>query len=218
VAILGLLSSVIVILVDVEFDRLERETSDAFAYFVVFFCVAGDAVIPLLPGETIVNAASVLAAEGKLEIGIVMVASAFGAVIGDNMLYWIARRASRRFEPQIERAESQRNVQAVMQIIGDNAPLFIVFGRYVPGVRFFINASMGVRAYPYRRFLVWSTIGGTTWAVYTSLLAYWVGTSLSGYPVASFLLAGTITTVLIAVIFLVDRSRRRRAESAIVNA
>ena len=60
-----------------------------------------------------------------------------------------------------------------------------------------------------RGFLLWSTIGGTVWGIYTGLLAYWVGNALSGYPLTSFLLAGGITTALIAVIFVVERRRSR---------
>ena len=209
VAILGLLSAALFIVVDVELDRIEREASDAFTYFVIFFCITGDAVIPLLPAETVLNAASVMAAEGELDIGIVMLVGALGAVVGDNTLYWIARRASKRLQPQVEHAEQNSTVQTVLRMVGDHAPLFIVFGRYVPGVRFFVNGSMGIRAYPWRKFLLWSTIGGTTWAIYTSLLAFWVATALAGHPLASFLLAGAITTALIAVIFIVENRRRR---------
>lgn len=215
IAILGLLGASLFIVVDVELDRVERQTSDAFTYFVIFFCITGDAIIPLMPAETVLNAASVMAAEGELNIWMVMVAGALGAVIGDNALYWIARRASRRMAPHVERAERNSTVQRVLRLVGDHAPLFIIFGRYVPGVRFFVNGSMGIRAYPWRQFLLWSSIGGTTWAIYTSLLAYWVATALAGYPLASFLIAGLITTALIAVIFVIEGRRRGFAADAV---
>ena len=91
--------------------------------------------------------------------------------------------------------------------------LLLVAGRYVPGVRFVVNASLGLARYPYRRFLLWSAIGGTLWSVYTCCLAYLVGTALAGFPLASIVLSATITTVALAAVYLVVRRRRRATGS-----
>jgi membrane protein DedA with SNARE-associated domain len=69
---------------------------------------------------------------------------------------------------------------------------------------------MGLTDYPYRRFLCWSAIGGTLWAAYTCLLAYRVGSALEDFPLASIVVSGVITTVLIGVVYWIDR--RKRAE------
>jgi membrane protein DedA with SNARE-associated domain len=214
-ALVGVGVSVIVSLATPgDLNLIDRDMNEALVYIAVAAFVFGDAIIPLLPGETVVNAAAVLASEGNLEIGWVVVAACVGAVVGDNVLYWIARTASVRFQPQIERAEADRRVQTVLRIVGERAPLFIVLGRYVPGVRFFVNASMGIRKYPYPRFLLWSTIGGVIWGTYTALLAYWVGNALSGYPIASFFISGAITTLIIVVVFWLERRRMTEAEEA----
>jgi hypothetical protein len=47
---------------------------------------------------------------------------------------------------------------------------------------------------------------------YTCLLAYWVGSAIEDYPVASMMVSGAITTALIAILFLRERRRRRRAD------
>jgi hypothetical protein len=78
----------------------------------------------------------------------------------------------------------------------------------VPGVRFAVNVSMGLIEYPYRRFLLFSAIGGTLWATYTSLLAYWIGGALTDFPIASIVISGLITTILIAAVYWIDRRRR----------
>jgi len=108
---------------------LDRDVTPSFAYLFVFACVAGDAVIPILPGETVVNAAAVLASQGRIQIGWVVVAAAAGAIAGDSALYWIARLASHRLEPQVARLEADSRVQTVQRILGDRAPLFLVLGR-----------------------------------------------------------------------------------------
>src|SRR4029078_12742014 len=56
--------------------------SDTWQYLAVFFLIVGDAIIPIFPGETTLNAASTLAAQGDLELGLVMLAGALGAIVG----------------------------------------------------------------------------------------------------------------------------------------
>lgn len=187
--------------------------SEPWAYVAVFLLVLGDAVIALLPGETTLNAAATLAAQGVLALGWVVLAGALGAVVGDSALYGIARRAGTSVGPRLEATLRDRRVAAVMSSMGSSAPVLLVAGRYVPGVRFVVNASLGLARYPYRRFLVWSAIGGTLWSVYTCCLAYLVGTALAGFPLASIVLSATITTVALAAVFVVVRRRRRSAGS-----
>ena len=37
----------------------------------------------------------------------------------------------------------------------------------------FVNATMGITQYPYPRFLLFSIIGGFSWAAYTCAISYW---------------------------------------------
>jgi membrane protein DedA with SNARE-associated domain len=53
------------------------------------------AIVPIFPGETTLNAASVLASQGTLEIELVIVAGALGAILVESALYWITRTARR---------------------------------------------------------------------------------------------------------------------------
>jgi len=188
---------------------LDGELSAAAAYLVVFLFVAGDAVIPILPGETTLNAASVRASDGYLDLWLVMVAGSLGAIVGDSALYWIARLSRTKVQAQLEKLQQDTRVQRAMQLLGQRYAILIVFGRYVPGLRFFINASMGILPLPYRQFLLWSSLGGITWAVYTCLLAYAVGSALEDYPIASMITSGIITTALIGAMYWLDVRRRR---------
>ncbi|WP_426564831.1 hypothetical protein ACPPVT_01600 [Angustibacter sp. McL0619] len=78
-----------------------------------------------------------------------------------------------------------------------------------PGLRFVVNASCGLASYPYRRFLLWSAIGGTIWSVVTCSVEYLVANALAGYPLAAIIVASCVSTVAVAVLFVVVRLRRR---------
>ena len=152
------------------------------SYFGIAALVFLDAVCPVFPGETTLNAGSTLAAQGALDLLPVIIAGSVGAVVGDSALYWIARLFSQHLTEQVDKAKRNEKVASALELLGNRAPLLLVVGRFVPGVRFVVNATFGIAKLPYRQFLLWSTIGGVLWSVYTCLLAYAVGTALADFP------------------------------------
>lgn len=188
---------------------LEDPENEFAAYFVVFAMVFGDAVIAVLPGETSLNVASVLAADGKLDLWLVIIAGGLGAALGDNTLYWIVRSIP-GIRSRVEKLKENKSVKKATDLMGESGPVIILFCRYLPGVRFAVTASMGAIRYPYRSYLTWSVIGGFAWATYTCLMAYAIGTALDEFPVASVVMAGASSGIIVAVGFFVIRRRAKR--------
>jgi membrane-associated protein len=183
------------------------------SYLGVTLLVFLDAICPIFPGETTLNAASTLAAQGTLHLPLVILAGAVGAIVGDSALYWLARLFSRRLHGQVERAKRNDRVASALTFLGDSAPLLLIAGRFVPGVRFVVNATLGMEKYPYPRFLLWSAIGGSVWSVYTCVLAYAVGTALDNFPLASVVISGFLTTLFMGVVFWKVKRDRAQAET-----
>jgi len=179
-------------------------------YVVVFLMVWLDAVVPIFPGETTLNAASTAAANGTISLAPVIWMGALGAIVGDSTLFWIARHFSHRMGPQIERARANDRVRDALATMNSSAAVLIVGGRYVPGMRFVVNATMGLSDIKYRRFLAWSVLSGILWSTYTCALAYKVSTELAGFPLASVVISGLVTTIALAAIFMFVRRRKRR--------
>ena len=180
-------------------------------YLGVFALIALDGVVPIFPGETTLNAASTAAAQGTLDLLPVIVMGSLGAIVGDSCLFWLARRSARRIQPQLDKAKANPKVSQGLDVMNGSVPVLIVGGRYVPGLRFVVNATMGLSDIRYRRFLGWSILSGTLWSAYTCLLAYWIGLSLGEYPLASVVISGTVTTIAIGVVFWT--LRRQHAKS-----
>lgn len=187
------------------------DTTPRRAYVISALLVFADGVCALFPAETTLVTASTLAVEGVLELRLVVLAGAVGAVTGDSALYWLARLSRRRFESQLDAAMRNEKVAEAMDLIGSRAPVMIVVGRYVPGLRFVVNASCGLASYPYRRFLGWSVIGGTTWSVVTCLSAYALGTVLGDNALAAMLLASLVSTFAVGIVFVMIRRHRAQA-------
>jgi membrane-associated protein len=184
------------------------------SYLAVFLLIAGDAVIPIFPGETTLNAAATAAANGKLALTPIIVMGALGAILGDSALFWLARIFSVRLEGQVTRAKANKQVRMAFDLMDKSPAVLIIGGRYVPGMRFVVNATMGLSDIAYRRFLGWSVISGILWSTYTCILAYEIGQALGDFPLASFVISGLVTTVAITIVFFTVRRNRRRFAAA----
>jgi membrane-associated protein len=215
-ALAALAALVVVLVAIVELEPLDapielEEAEGPWPYVAVFVLILGDAVIAVLPGETTLNTASTLAAQGVLELGWVMVAGAVGAVIGDSALYWLAHLARARVQSNLDALLAHEKVARTMDLIGSSAGALLVFGRYVPGGRWVVNASLGLAGHPYRDFLRWSAVGGVLWSIYICSVAYLVGTALVESPVAAIAVSAVASSVVVAVGFVVvARGVRRR--------
>ena len=204
-----LVAIVLVQMLDVDVAALLEEVPSEAAYLLCFLLVWFDAVIPIFPGETTLSAASTMAAEGELQLGYVMLAGALGAIVGDSSLFWIARTNADKVQGQLDKALENPKLKIAWEALHRSTGLLLVAGRFVPGMRFAVNATMGLSDIPYRRFLPWSIVGGTVWSIYTCALAYRVATTLSGYPLASIVISSLITSAALCAVFFVDRRRRK---------
>ena len=100
-----------------------------WAYVLCALFVWFDAVIPIFPGETTLSAASTNAAGGHLDLGLVMLVGALGAIIGDSSLFWIARKSSAKVKPHLDQALENPKVRAGWDALDRSPGLLIVAGR-----------------------------------------------------------------------------------------
>src|SRR5919206_5356984 len=68
-----------------------------YGYLVIFFGVMLESTGAPLPGETILLAAGVMVQRGHLDLGDAIVYGILGAVVGDQIGYWVGREGGRPF-------------------------------------------------------------------------------------------------------------------------
>jgi membrane protein DedA with SNARE-associated domain len=108
---------VLVAVVAVAFVLHERSGAHAFslvgagtgnwAYHLTSLSVVGDALLPVLPRETTLNAAATLAAAGTLNLVLLTLAGATCARTDDLCLYWCARLTRTKAAARIVRAQQK---------------------------------------------------------------------------------------------------------------
>jgi membrane-associated protein len=156
------------------FDWLQEAVSgNATSYVVAAGAATADVLIPIVPSETIVITAGVLAGGGKLSIWILIPAAAAGAVLGDNLCYWLGRRlgtaVTGRFFRGDDGAARLRRAQSAVRRRG---AVLVLIGRFIPGGRTASTFAAGTLRMPWRRFLAADVVAGILWATYAAVLGY----------------------------------------------
>lgn len=170
------------------------------AYLVVVMLVAGDAVFPVLPGETTVITAATMASEGNLNIGLVFIAAWLGAMIGDVFLYSVGRAGSERIQARVARTIGEDRLESGRYFFGKFGRPFLVVGRFIPGLRIVTALTAGSLQMPFRRYFPAELLGAGLWAMYASALGYMVGTQLDGNIWLSIAVASIATIILSAIV------------------
>ena len=148
-----------------------------WTYVVLAAVCAGDAVFPVLPSETVVIAASILAAQGRLNIVLVVIAAGVGAFVGDNTAYAIGHSGLRRMADRLMRSEKSRGrVRWARAQLQHRGVWIIVVGRFIPGGRTATTYVAGTVGMPWKsRFVPADGAAATLWALYSSALGYFGG-------------------------------------------
>jgi membrane protein DedA with SNARE-associated domain len=130
-----------------------------------------------VPGETALIAAAVYASNGHLSIAGVIGVAAVGAIIGDNIGYWLGREGGRRLLYRY--AWLTRFADRVMppaeRFFKRHGGKAVFLARFFGGVRVTGAWMAGITRMEWWRFLAWNAAGGIVWAVGIGLVAYYAG-------------------------------------------
>ena len=177
-----------------------------YGYLAVFFIVGMESTGIPVPGETVLVAAAVLASQGKLHIWGVIPAAAAGAILGDNLGYWVGRELGFRFiyryGPYIRLDE--RRLKLGQYLFLRHGGKIVFFGRFVAVLRAFAAFLAGVNHYNWERFFFFNAAGGIVWATIFGVGGYWLGKAVETYarPVGIAILVAAVVGAVIGAFFV----------------
>jgi membrane-associated protein len=194
------------------FESLTEFVSGSpWTYAFLFVVCALDAIFPLVPSETSVILAGVLASTGDLNLVLVILFSAGGAIAGDNASYWIGRTVGHRFVNRFFRGERRKQVDWAHRQVEQRGGYLIIIGRFIPGGRIVVTLSCGMLEMPWRRFIAFDVVAGLVWGTYAAMLGYVGGRTFEESPLKGFLLAFAVALAVAGLIEGFRWLRRRRA-------
>jgi membrane-associated protein len=194
------------------------QVGSVISYVIAIGVPALDAVIPVLPSESVIIALGVATAgSADPRIALLIACSALGAFIGDNLSYLIGRRFGPRVERRFFRGEkgARRRAWAERSLERFGMQLIVVC-RFFPGGRTAVTLCCGIVGYPRRRFVVATALAGLIWASYSFFIGRLGGKAFQDAPWVGFAVAFGITVVISGLVELIRRivSRRRGAATS----
>jgi undecaprenyl-diphosphatase len=152
-----------------------------YGYLVILFGVMAESTGVPLPGETILLASGVLVQQGHLDLGDAIAFGILGAVIGDQIGYWVGREGGRPFVLRWGRylfitPQRLARTEAFFERHGGKA---VFLARFFSGLRVFGALVAGISRMRWMTFLIYNALGGAVWATAVVLLGYFLGSSLA---------------------------------------
>lgn len=132
-----------------------------------------------LPGDTLLFGAGILASQGTLNLGHLLVVVIIAAVIGDNVGYSIGHRTGKRlFNKKDSILFRQEHIERAEKFYEKHGGKTIIMARFVPIVRTFAPMVAGMGKMPRKRFMFFNIIGGVLWGGGVIMLGYWIGSKV----------------------------------------
>ena len=167
------------------------QVGSLLSYLIAFALPCLDAVLPILPSETVIIAFGVATAgSSDPRIFLIMLCATAGAFAGDNLSYLIGWRfgpwATRRFFGG-EKGRARRDwAERSLRRFGMG---LIIVCRFIPGGRTAVTLSCGLLRYSWRRFAVATAVAAVIWAWYAFLAGRLGGKAFEDKPLVGFAVA-----------------------------
>jgi membrane-associated protein len=172
----------------------------------------------LLPGDTILFGAGLLAAapDSGVNIVLLVVGSFIAATLGNEVGYRTGRRYGRSWLEARESGRGLEQLRRTERFYEHYGWFSVVLARWIPWVRTFTPLVAGTAAMPHRSYTSANVVGALSWAVALPIVGYFA----YGFPLLrtiAFTIAGifiTISLVGLAVMLARDAVLRRRRRSS----
>lgn len=161
---------------------------------VVGVCCCVDAVFPIVPSDSLVTAATVLALANDASAAFIVVmalAAAVGAILGDSLAYLLGSKITLHRIPILRRRAGQTALQVTRRAFARRGSALVLTGRFIPAGRIVVNMSAGATGFPIRRFLPLALLASILWASLATAMG-----ALASHLIDSPLLAMVIGVVV----------------------
>jgi membrane-associated protein len=184
---------------------------------VVVFVESG-LLFPVLPGDTLLFVAGMLAAgtaaagQAEFKLWQLLVFIPIAAILGGQVGYFIGRYVGTAMFKPNARVLKQRYLDEAHTFFEERGPFAIVLARFVPIVRTLAPITAGAARMSYGAFTLFNVIGAVAWGVGLTLLGYGLGQ----FDVIQKLLEPIFILIALASVtpMFIEWYKRRRAKKS----
>lgn len=157
-------------------------TFGGWSYLILFgiiFVETGLVVFPFLPGDSLIFAASAMAANAhyNLNIWLIYLVVALAAIVGDSVNYEIGKQLTIHGSKHswFNKLINEKNRYAAEKFFERHGNVTIVIGRFIPFIRTFVPFISGSSYMHYRSFLIYNVLGGLIWTGLFTVIGFFFG-------------------------------------------
>ncbi len=157
------------------------ELIEKYGYIIVGLAIMIESMGVPMPGETALVIAAAYAGAGRLNIALVIICAAAGAIIGDAGGYWIGRRFGRPFVEKYGKwlHLTPARMKKLETLFHRHGAMTVFFGRFFSLLRTYAALFAGIWHMSYKKFLLYNAMGGIVWALCFGMLGYLFGQNLA---------------------------------------
>ncbi len=145
--------------------------------FLIIFVETGLIVMPLLPGDSLLFAAGLLASTtGKLDVTIMIPLLILAALLGDNVNYFIGKNFSNYIKSREKILFLKRSyITQTEEFYEKNGGKTVILARFMPIVRTIAPFVAGAGSMKYPKYITFCILGAILWVTSITLLGYLLG-------------------------------------------
>jgi membrane protein DedA with SNARE-associated domain len=148
-------------------------------YWTIALMMAIESTFLPLPSEIVIPPAAYKAANGDLNIFLVVISGTFGAVLGALFNYYFAKLLGNKLLMQFARTRiaqilmvTPANIEKSERYFRKHGKISTLIGRLVPGIRHLISLPAGLAGMKLRDFILYTAIGAMTWNIILASMGY----------------------------------------------
>lgn len=179
----------------------------------IIFAECGLLVGFFLPGDSVLFAAGVVAAQGLLNVWVVMALLLAAAIIGVSTGYGVGARWGRRlFEREDSRFFKKENLQKAEAFYEKHGGKALIITRFIPVIRTFVPVVAGISRMPYPKLIFYNILGGIIWVVGLVSMGFWMGEKIPNIdtyllPIIAVIILLSIAPGLVAMLKTPERRK-----------
>lgn len=147
---------------------------------ILFLMLLESTVIPV-PSEFVVTPAAYHAANGSLNVFLIILYATIGADLGASINYFVARYVGRPVIYKFANSKwghicllNQEKVEKSEKYFDDHGIAATLTGRFVPVIRHLISIPAGLARMNYGKFILFTTLGAGGWHTVLALLGWYL--------------------------------------------
>jgi membrane protein DedA with SNARE-associated domain len=187
-----------------------------YGFLAIGMIIALESMGLPLPGESVLVLAALYAAHHGLSITALVASAVVGAMLGDNVGYWIGRefgyRLLRRYGSRI--GLSPNKIKLGQYLFLRHGSTVVFFGRFVAVLRALAAVLAGINRMDWRRFLVANAAGAILWASAVGFGTYFFGRAVMHVTRPVGIALGVVALAVIVAALLFVRAHEAELEAA----